>query len=112
MNLNEKISALKNKELERLSVKLKVAKGNYNDTGEDRYYRQIKRFEEEINFIDGTQPVTVTEVNFLKDIHRKHMQAIKKRAEEFVQEEPLNIEFKHFCKWLNDYLEYIEKECY
>jgi len=112
MNLNEKINVIKGKERERLLVKLEDAKGNYRDTGKDRYFRQITRLEEQINAIDGMKEVTVAEVDNIKATHRKHLMDIKRRAEEFVKEEPLNIEFKHFYKWLDNYIEFIERECY
>lgn len=111
-NLNEKINAIKNKERYRLLLKLEDAKGNYRDTGKDRYFKQITRLEEQISAIDGMTEATVAQVNNVKATHRKHIMDIKRRAEEFAKEEPLNIEFKHFCKWLDNYIDVIERECY
>ena len=108
--LADKIEAIKSKEKFRLLAKLKDAQGNYRDTGKDRYYKQITRIEQQLETIDCTKAVTVSEVNVLKDMHRKHLRDIKRRAEEFMMDEPLNIEFKHFCKWLDNYTEFIKRE--
>lgn len=112
MVLREKIDALKTKEKERLQKKLEAIEGDYRDTGKDCYYRTMQRLQAEIDAIDGMDGVTVAEVENLKVNHRKHLKDIKNRAEEFMMDEPLNIEFKHFCKWLNNYIEVMERELY
>ncbi|WP_024831621.1 hypothetical protein [Ruminiclostridium josui] len=112
MSLIEKINVLKEKERQKLSKQLKDAKANYADTGRDSYYKKICRIEKQIDEIDGSQPVTVAEINNIKKLHEKHMREIKNRVNEFIEEEPLNIEFKHFAKWLDNYIIYAEKEIY
>jgi uncharacterized protein YfbU (UPF0304 family) len=109
--LDEKIEVLKNKEKAHLMAKLETAREMYNDTGYDRYFKQIKRFEEQLESIDCKDVITVAEVHNIKVLHWNHLQDIQKKAEEFAKEEPLNIEFKHFCKWLDNYMDFIEKDC-
>ena len=109
--LNDRIDALRAKERARLSTKLDEARGNYRDTGYNRYWNQIERCEAQIAEIDGAAVVSKATLQMHKDDHRKHLQQIRDKVAELAAEEPLNIEFKTFRRWLENYLEHIWREC-